>query len=185
MPLGSYSRYKIGKNPKEDDISEKKTLHFFLFKTTQRLLQSNDTDNPDVEWIPIDSVAKKLTNAKDKEFFNSIKPTLYGFSSTAITITTTFPTQQSATNCFEQLLEKKYASCCQLSPIHSLYYWNNKIQNDQEFKCSIKTNYTHLESCKAIILNQHPYDTPQFIVTPITYMENQYAQWHNSCIAEK
>ncbi|MCK5289910.1 MAG: NUDIX domain-containing protein, partial [Candidatus Aenigmarchaeota archaeon] len=70
--LGSYSRYKIGKDPKEEDRTELKTMHMFLFSTEEENLKPTDPDNPEARWIKKDDVADMLTHLKDKEFYLSI-----------------------------------------------------------------------------------------------------------------
>ncbi len=70
--LGSYSRHKIGKDPKEEDRTELKTMHMFLFSTEEEDLKPTDPDNPEARWVKKDDVADMLTHPKDKEFYLSI-----------------------------------------------------------------------------------------------------------------
>jgi len=70
--LGSYSRHKIGKDPKEEDRTELKTMHMFLFSTEEGDLKPTDPDNPEARWVKKDKVAEMLTHPKDKEFYQSI-----------------------------------------------------------------------------------------------------------------
>ncbi len=67
----SYERFKIGKDG-QDDMSEKKRMHFFLFKTKQKELAPQDPDNPQARWVEKSKVPDILTHEKDKEFFRSI-----------------------------------------------------------------------------------------------------------------
>ncbi|MCK5593992.1 MAG: NUDIX domain-containing protein [Candidatus Aenigmarchaeota archaeon] len=67
--LGSYKRYRIGKNPKEVDKTELKTIHIFLFETDQTELKPTDPHNPEAKWIPKENVQELLTHPKDKEFY--------------------------------------------------------------------------------------------------------------------
>lgn len=70
--LGTYQRYKIGKDGGEDP-SELKTILMFLFRTRENLLKPVDAENPEARWIPKDKVTDLLTHPKDKEFFLQIK----------------------------------------------------------------------------------------------------------------
>lgn len=70
--LGSYQRHKIGLNCDEDK-SELKTIHMFLFSTSENNLKPLDKTNPEARWIEKENVAGLLTHKKDKEFFLSIK----------------------------------------------------------------------------------------------------------------
>lgn len=69
--LGSYQRYKIGKDGAED-TSEFKTITFFLFSTDEESIQPIDPENPRARWVPIENVEDLLTHQKDKEFFAGI-----------------------------------------------------------------------------------------------------------------
>ena len=69
--LGSYSRYRMGKDGNED-LSEIKILYFFLFKTNQTELKPIDPHNPEARWVDKEKVAELLTHVKDKEFYLKI-----------------------------------------------------------------------------------------------------------------
>src|SRR3989344_8571229 len=66
--LGTYTRYRGGKNG-GDDLSEIKEITIFLFRTNTSDLKPIDPDNPEARWIPREEVADLLTHRKDKEFF--------------------------------------------------------------------------------------------------------------------
>ena len=66
--LGSYERYK-GSLSRSEDTSEFKTIHMFLFSTSQEKLQPLDPCNPEARWVDRKKVANLLTYRKDKEFF--------------------------------------------------------------------------------------------------------------------
>jgi len=70
-PLGNYERFRIGLGG-EDDQTEKKEIHMFLFRTNETDLQPQDADNPSARWVRKEEVANLLTHRKDKEFFLSI-----------------------------------------------------------------------------------------------------------------
>ena len=70
--LGSYRRYKIGKNG-GDDTSELKTMIMFLFKTDQEFLKPIDPHNPEARWVKKEEVVNILTHPKDREFFLHIR----------------------------------------------------------------------------------------------------------------
>jgi ADP-ribose pyrophosphatase YjhB (NUDIX family) len=71
--LGTYSRYKIGKDGKGEDKSIKKTITIFLYKTQQEELKPTDPAHPEARWVEPDKVADLLTHPKDKEFFISVQ----------------------------------------------------------------------------------------------------------------
>ena len=66
--LGSYERYLIGLDGK-DDTSELKNITMFLYKTDQHELVPTDPHNPEARWVKAQNVADLLTHPKDKAFF--------------------------------------------------------------------------------------------------------------------
>jgi len=66
-PLGSYTRYRIGLDGK-DDKTQKKTLTFFLFTTRQSRLRPRDPHNPEALWLSPAAAIARLTHKKDKAF---------------------------------------------------------------------------------------------------------------------
>lgn len=73
--LGSYTRYRIGKDGSED-TSEQKTITLFLFRTTETELKPIDPENPEAQWIDKEDVVGLLTHEKDKEFLKVLLPQL-------------------------------------------------------------------------------------------------------------
>ncbi|HLD33237.1 MAG TPA: NUDIX domain-containing protein [Candidatus Nanoarchaeia archaeon] len=73
--LGTYQRYQIGRNGK-DDLSIYKTIVIFLFTTAQDMLKPTDPHNPEARWVNKDDVSKPLTHRQDKEFFERVKDKL-------------------------------------------------------------------------------------------------------------
>lgn len=70
--LGSYHRFKLGLDEK-DDRSEMKTITLFLFRTSQNKLSPIDPKHPEARWVAKGEVAKMLTHPKDKAFFEKVK----------------------------------------------------------------------------------------------------------------
>ena len=70
--LGSYGRFKLGKDTGEDK-QEWKVLLFFLFKTKQNELNPKDPHHPQARWVHPDEVEALLTHPKDKAFYKSIR----------------------------------------------------------------------------------------------------------------
>jgi len=72
MPLGAYTRSRIGKNGGED-FSELKTIHMFPFRSDQKTLRPLDPHHPEARWVAPAEVPALLTHPKDREFFLKIK----------------------------------------------------------------------------------------------------------------
>jgi len=75
-PLGSYTRFRGIPDRDGDDMSEQKTIHMFLFTSSQESLRPEDPNNPEARWVPLKEATEMLTHAKDREFLRSVVPTL-------------------------------------------------------------------------------------------------------------
>jgi diadenosine hexaphosphate hydrolase (ATP-forming) len=71
--LGCYTRYKIAKDG-GDDHGELKTLHFFLFTTTEVKTKPKDRTIAGIRWFKPKDVSHRLTHPKDREFFEAVLP---------------------------------------------------------------------------------------------------------------
>ena len=71
--LPSYKRFRIGEGGRGEDRNVLKTIHMYLFTTSEEILQPKDGENPEARWVSKDEVCDILTHPKDKEFFESIR----------------------------------------------------------------------------------------------------------------
>lgn len=70
--LGTYHRYRMGRDNNVDHKKDLKTIHIYLFTTDQEKLIPPEDNHPEAIWVEPDKVAEVLTFDKDKEFFKSI-----------------------------------------------------------------------------------------------------------------
>lgn len=69
--LGSYKRYKIGKDG-SDDISELKHMRIFLFRTSQSGTKPEDPSIHSIAWFDKTKACEMLTHEKDRAFLTSV-----------------------------------------------------------------------------------------------------------------
>jgi len=70
--LGEYKRTSLNANGSENK-NIIKTIHMFLFKTSEMKLQPADKDIGQAKWVNKEEAAGLLQHKKDKEFFEKIK----------------------------------------------------------------------------------------------------------------
>lgn len=88
------------------------------------------------------------------------------------------PTEELARAIARALVEEKLAACVNYLPrMRSIYHWQGKIQEDDEFLLMIKTMHSKLERLEAKIKEMHPYELPEFVVVPITSGSEDYLSW--------
>jgi periplasmic divalent cation tolerance protein len=75
-------------------------------------------------------------------------------------------------------LEKRLAACANLVPgLESHYWWRGKIERGREVLIIFKTTRRLLGALEKLILEKHPYDTPEFLVLPIRGGNGRYLDW--------
>lgn len=76
-----------------------------------------------------------------------------------------------------QLIEAKLAACVNLFPIDSIYLWQGKINQDQEYQLIIKTDLSKFDQLAAKIETLHSYEVPEIIALPMIAGSKNYLDW--------
>ena len=85
-----------------------------------------------------------------------------------------------------RLVELRLAACCQISsPIMSVYRWEGRVEQSEEFECRIKTTDAHFDALVTEIESLHNYDVPQIVGVPIEACSAQYRAWLLEAITSK
>ena len=74
------------------------------------------------------------------------------------------------------LLENRAASCVQMTPIVSHYYWKGKVER-AEIQLLIKTTDALYPRVEKLIKETHSYQVPQIVKLPITGGLPAYLDW--------
>lgn len=84
-----------------------------------------------------------------------------------------------------ELLQQKRVACVNISEkATSLYHWNGKIVEDQEYLIQMKTISQNIGEIELIIGKLHSYDVPEFIVMDIEDGTPAYLSWIQSSVTE-
>lgn len=90
----------------------------------------------------------------------------------------TTPDLKTARRLAKAALAKRLIACANLIPkIESHYWWQGKIETGSEVLLLLKTADSKLGALEKFILAAHPYDTPEFLVTPIKRGNKRYLDW--------
>ncbi len=89
----------------------------------------------------------------------------------------TASSQQEAEKIASSLVELQLAACVSIFPIQSIYTWQGKVHNGQEWQLLIKTNLTLFSSLEAKIKELHSYEVPEIIALSILAGSQQYLSW--------
>jgi periplasmic divalent cation tolerance protein len=90
----------------------------------------------------------------------------------------TVPDLKTARKLARAALKARLVACANLVPrLESHYWWQGKLESGAEVLMVMKTTAAHLAALEAIILAKHPYDTPEFVVLPISRGSKRYLDW--------
>lgn len=90
----------------------------------------------------------------------------------------TFPSARVGADIARQLVETRLAACVNLIPgIRSIYTWKDEVCDDAEVLGIIKTTRERVESVRAAIVSQHPYDCPEVIALDVSAGHQPYLDW--------
>src|SRR5438034_8879762 len=99
-------------------------------------------------------------------------------ASNAVLVLVTAPNLDTAPALAKAALGARLVACANLIPkIESHYWWQGKLESSAEVMIIFKTTKSKLEPLEKLILANHPYDTPEFLVFPISAGNNRYLDW--------
>ena len=96
-------------------------------------------------------------------------------------IITNLPDRESAAKLAHILVERRLAACVNiLSPCRSVYRWQGKTEDAEEFPMLIKTTKDRYAELEAAIRAGHPYELPEIIAIPLVGGLSAYLEWVES-----
>jgi periplasmic divalent cation tolerance protein len=96
----------------------------------------------------------------------------------------TAPDLKTARKLARTALKARLVACANLIPkLESHYWWKGKIERGSELLIVFKTTPRHLKALEKLIVAEHPYDTPEFVVLTIQSGNKRYLDWlQSSCL---
>ncbi len=90
----------------------------------------------------------------------------------------TAPDLKTARALAKAALSARLIACANLIPkIESHYWWQDKMESAAEVMLVMKTRKTRLAALEQLVLARHPYDTPEFLVLPLSAGSRKYLDW--------
>jgi periplasmic divalent cation tolerance protein len=95
-----------------------------------------------------------------------------------VLIISTFPNEQSIVSVSKDLIvSKKLCACISLTKVRSIYYWNNKLEDQEEFIVFFKTTELAANRLKDEIKKLHPYEVPEILEVKMDDVSRNYLSW--------
>lgn len=104
-----------------------------------------------------------------------------GFCLAYVTCSTVIEAENIAKN----IVESKLAACVNLvKGVQSIYRWHDQVEASDEVLLIIKTHQRLIQQLKEVVLKQHSYECPEFIVSEIMDGDASYLHWWDSNLKE-
>ncbi|WP_433273103.1 divalent-cation tolerance protein CutA [Actinosynnema sp. CS-041913] len=95
-----------------------------------------------------------------------------------VVVITTTDSEDAAATLARAVVEARLAACVQISaPIRSVYRWDGRVQDDQEWQLWIKTAYDRVDELTDFVKANHSYDTPEVLALPVLGGNPDYLAW--------
>lgn len=78
----------------------------------------------------------------------------------------------------ELAVATRLAACGQIGgPVESVYRWEGAFERADEWTLTLKTAADRTADLVALIVERHPYDVPEVLLTPVTGGHGPYLEW--------
>ena len=102
-----------------------------------------------------------------------------------IIVTTLCDKEEIANKIIDTLLEKRLVAGCQITKVHSKYWWNNKLEECDEYKLEFRTKESLFSEIENEIKKIHDYEVAEISYTEIHSANRKFLSWIDKEIEEK
>ena len=95
-----------------------------------------------------------------------------------IVVITTTSNKKEAVKIVRSLLKERLIACANiLGPVSSLFWWQRKIDEENEFLIFMKSHKSLFKKLSERVMEIHSYDVPEIIALPIIESSPPYIDW--------
>lgn len=92
--------------------------------------------------------------------------------------------KNEAENIAKKLVKEKLVACVNIvEKIHSIYWWQGKIEESSETLLIAKSRVDKLNKIINLVKSIHSYDVPEVIAIPIISGYSKYLKWLNESLS--
>ncbi|BFG00452.1 protein CutA homolog [Drosophila madeirensis] len=97
----------------------------------------------------------------------------------------TTPDRESAKKLAHGIIDRKIAACVNIIPkIESIYMWEGKVTEDDEYLMMIKTRTERIDQLSKFVRENHPHSVAEVISMPIENGNLPYLNWITQTVPE-
>jgi periplasmic divalent cation tolerance protein len=95
-----------------------------------------------------------------------------------VVVIITTPNKEDAVKIVRSLLKERLIACANIvGPVSSLFWWQGKIDEENEFLVFMKSHKNLFERLSERVKEIHSYDVPEIIALPIIDGSPPYLDW--------
>ncbi|PXY19075.1 divalent-cation tolerance protein CutA [Prauserella muralis] len=95
-----------------------------------------------------------------------------------VIVATTTDSEDAARKLAASAIDTRLGACAQIvGPITSVFRWEGAVETAKEWRVEVKTAADRAQTLVEHLTEQHTYDVPEVIVTPITAGHAEYLSW--------
>ncbi|XP_067636147.1 divalent-cation tolerance protein CutA [Eurosta solidaginis] len=130
------------------------------------------------------STRRTLSADCNKNMSDAAKEAYTPGSSSVAFVTT--PDEKLAKKLAQGLVERKLAACVNIIPqIQSVYMWEGKVNEDNEYLMMIKTRTSRVDELIKFVRENHSYSVAEVITLPIEKGNVPYLSWIAQTVPDK
>jgi periplasmic divalent cation tolerance protein len=100
-----------------------------------------------------------------------------------VLVLVTAPELKTARRLARSALKRRLIACANLIlRVESHYWWREKLETSAEVLMLLKTTTRRLTALEKLVVAEHPYDTPEFIVLGLQQGNRRYLDWWRTCV---
>jgi periplasmic divalent cation tolerance protein len=100
-----------------------------------------------------------------------------------VEIVTTVETEGEAEDLARGILSEQLGACVGIERVRSLFRWRGCIEDEGEYRVSIKTVPGLASRVEAFVLKEHPYETPMVLRMAVDSSTKAYSRWVEDSVA--
>jgi periplasmic divalent cation tolerance protein len=102
----------------------------------------------------------------------------------ALEIHVTMPDRETAQSLARSLVDEELAACVNIVPgVRSIYRFEDKVHEEDEVLCFVKTHPALFERLRDRILALHPYEVPEILAFKVHDSSRAYIAWLHGSVA--
>lgn len=92
-------------------------------------------------------------------------------------ILVTYPADADYRAWCKSIIERKLAACVNILKVNSIYRWKGIIEESEEVLLIFKTRSKLVKTLKEVVMNEHPYEVPEFVELKASKVNTSYLKW--------